>query len=114
MQNVAYINLKQLRLNAKEIKKHLKKGTKFCAVVKADGYGHGSVEVANAIYSLVDSYAVALTEEGITLRIAGIDKEILVLSPIMDIDILPAIQYDLSLTVFCKEALIKIDKIFSK
>ena len=83
MQNVAYINLKQLVSNAKEIKKHLKKDTKFCAVVKADGYGHGGVEVANAIYALVDSYAVCLVEEGIALRLSGIDKEILVFSPII-------------------------------
>lgn len=114
MQNVAYINLKQLVSNAKEIKKHLKKDTKFCAVVKADGYGHGGVEVANAIYALVDSYAVCLVEEGIALRLSGIDKEILVFSPIMEEDILPSLEYDLSLTVVSKKSLITLNKMAKK
>ncbi len=53
------------------------------AVVKADGYGHGSVEVSlAALKSGADSLAVALPEEGERLRSAGIDAPILVLGPI--------------------------------
>lgn len=51
------------------------------AVVKADGYGHGAVEVARAALGSGASWAgVALVEEGIELRLAGIDAPILVLS----------------------------------
>ncbi len=53
----------------------------LCAVVKADGYGHGSVRSAGAaLAGGATSLAVALVEEGATLRAAGIDVPILVLS----------------------------------
>lgn len=51
------------------------------AVVKADGYGHGAVEVAKAATDAGASWlGVALVEEGAELRLAGIDVPILVLS----------------------------------
>jgi alanine racemase len=53
----------------------------FCAVVKADGYGHGSVEAARAAQAGGATWlAVALVEEGVHLRQAGLDGPILVLS----------------------------------
>ncbi len=53
----------------------------FCAVVKADGYGHGAIQVAQAALDAGASMvAVALVDEGITLRCANIDAPILVLS----------------------------------
>ena len=56
-------------------------GVDVCAVVKADGYGHGAVEVARAASEAGASWlAVALVEEGIELREAGIDAPVLVLS----------------------------------
>ncbi|MBR1967824.1 MAG: alanine racemase [Clostridia bacterium] len=81
MLNKAVINLETLRNNAKSVKRKLTDGVKFNAVVKADGYGHGAAKVANALYGLVDSFSVALVEEGVTLRLSGIDKDILVLIP---------------------------------
>ncbi|MBW3620306.1 MAG: alanine racemase [Actinobacteria bacterium] len=52
-----------------------------CAVVKADGYGHGAVPVARAALDAGASWlAVALVEEGEELRDAGIDAPILVLT----------------------------------
>ncbi len=53
----------------------------LCAVVKADGYGHGAVPVARAALEGGATWlAVALVEEGVTLREAGIEAPILVLS----------------------------------
>jgi alanine racemase len=53
----------------------------LCAVVKADAYGHGAVEVAReAIAGGASWLAVALVEEGIKLRRAGIEAPILLLS----------------------------------
>ena len=77
------ISLPALRRNALKIKK-LANGAKFYAVVKADGYGHGAEEVARAIEDVCDGFCVAIAEEGITLRTAGILKEILVLTPPLD------------------------------
>lgn len=56
-------------------------GRPVCAVVKADGYGHGAVESARAALDGGARWlAVALGEEGLTLREAGIDAPILVLA----------------------------------
>ena len=94
----AVINLKNIIYNAKQIKKRLPKEVKFCAVVKADAYGHGAVKVANALYKFVDCYAVATVEEGVSLKIAGIDKDVLVLTKIFTDELLRAVNYGLVLT----------------
>src|SRR5580704_6439124 len=53
----------------------------LCAVVKADGYGHGAPTVGRAaLEGGATSLAVALVEEGVELRAAGIDAPVLVLS----------------------------------
>ncbi|MGH9185812.1 MAG: alanine racemase [Acidimicrobiales bacterium] len=53
----------------------------LCAVVKADGYGHGAVPVARAALDAGAAWlGVALAEEGVTLRDAGLDAPVLVLS----------------------------------
>jgi alanine racemase len=53
----------------------------LCAVVKADAYGHGAVQVASAaLAGGATSLAVALVEEGVVLREAGIPAPILLLS----------------------------------
>lgn len=49
------------------------------AVVKANAYGHGAITCAGTLEKSVDAFAVAITEEGIELREAGISKPILVL-----------------------------------
>ena len=51
----------------------------FMAVVKADAYGHGATECAHALSEHVDAFAVAITEEALALRSAGIEHPILVL-----------------------------------
>lgn len=71
------------------------------AVVKADGYGHGAVRVANvAIRSGATGLCVALVQEGIELREAGVEAPILVLSeqPLGLLDDL--VRYDLTPTAY--------------
>ena len=56
-------------------------GAAVCAVVKADGYGHGSVRISRAALEAgAECLAVALVEEGIVLREAGITAPVLLLS----------------------------------
>ncbi len=98
MLNKAYIDLKKLKANARAIKRKLKKGTRFCAVVKADAYGHGAQKIASSLYSYCDSFAVALVEEGVALRLAGINKDILVLIPPFSVDVESAVFYRLTLS----------------
>lgn len=99
MRNIAVIDLRTLKNNAKKVKAALPSGVKLCAVVKADAYGHGACECANALYKIADCYAVALVEEGIALRLSGIDKDIIVLIPIKKEEAPVAVEYGLSLAV---------------
>ncbi|MBR3864107.1 MAG: alanine racemase [Clostridia bacterium] len=91
----AYINLSAIKSNAKLIKCNT--SALFCAVVKSNAYGHGLVESAWAINSYCDYFAVAELSEGVTLRISGIDKPIICLTPISDIT--RAIEYDITICV---------------
>lgn len=76
----AEINLDNLIHNVMGIKSLLKPGTEYMAVVKADAYGHGAVEVAGACIECGARWlAVAMLDEALELRNAGIDCSILIL-----------------------------------
>jgi alanine racemase len=78
----------------------------LCAVVKADGYGHGAIAVSQVALDAGASWlAVALIEEGAVLRKAGIDAPILLLSEPRVADVELAVHYDLRLTVYSREAI---------
>jgi alanine racemase len=81
----AEIDLAAVRANVETLRE-LCAPSAVLAVVKADGYGHGAVPVARAaIEAGAQALGVALVEEGIELRDAGIDTPILVLSePVPD------------------------------
>jgi len=71
-----------------------------CAVVKANGYGHGSVLVANAaLEGGATSLAVALVDEGLELRHAGVTAPILLLTEIPPETIPDAYGANLTLTI---------------
>ena len=77
----AEINLAAIRHNLTEIRRHIKPASKLCAVVKANAYGHGAVEVSKvAVECGADFLAVATVEEGLELRRAGFELPILILS----------------------------------
>lgn len=76
----AEIDLEAVRTNVRTLRA-LVRPAALCAVVKADGYGHGAVAVGRAaVEAGADCLAVALVEEGVQLREAGIDAPVLVLS----------------------------------
>ncbi|HEV7523349.1 MAG TPA: alanine racemase [Acidimicrobiia bacterium] len=76
----AEVDLEAVRANVRSLQA-LVAPAAVCAVVKADGYGHGAVPVGRAaIEAGADFLAVALVEEGVELRDAGIDAPILVLA----------------------------------
>ena len=64
----ADINLDMIAANVDELMSQTAEGTKAIAVVKADGYGHGDVAVAKAVYDRVSGYAVATLDEAVNLR----------------------------------------------
>ena len=75
----AVINLDNIRDNITAMKRLIDGDKKMLAVIKADAYGHGAVEVAEALDDLVDFFAVAFIDEALELRRANIDKPILIL-----------------------------------
>ena len=76
----AEIDLGAVRANVHALREHCAPA-RLLAVVKADGYGHGAVPVAEAALEAgAAGLGVALVEEGLELRAAGIDAPILVLS----------------------------------
>ena len=78
---VAEIDLSAIRKNMENMHRHLKAGTGMIAVIKTDGYGHGSVPIARSIEPLpwLWGFAVATFEEAKELRDAGIRKPVLLL-----------------------------------
>ena len=75
-----YIDLAAIRQNIKEEIKHLRPDQKLFAVVKANAYGHGAVRVAQeAVKVGVSGFCVAILDEALELRRAGIIQPILVL-----------------------------------
>ena len=75
----AVVDLDAIYENLKELKSHIRPGTRVCAVIKTDAYGHGAVPVAKWIRKLADFFAVATVEEGMELRKNGIWEPILIL-----------------------------------
>lgn len=68
------VDLRAVERNVKTLRELAGRGTRFMAVVKADGYGHGAVEVAHAaLRAGADRLGVATVDEAIRLREAGID-----------------------------------------
>ncbi len=77
----AEIDLDHFEHNLDEIKRLKALKTKVCAVIKADGYGHGAVRLAQILEKRDEiwGYAVATAEEGKELRKAGMKKPVLIL-----------------------------------
>ncbi|MGX9932243.1 alanine racemase [Virgibacillus salarius] len=95
------IDLEAIAYNIKQIKQKLPITSKVIAVVKADGYGHGSIPVAKkALTAGAEALAVALLEEAIELRKAQITAPILVLGWVPPESAVVAAELDITLTFF--------------
>lgn len=85
MRSVARINVAAIARNVARLRATLAPGTALCAVVKADGYGHGAVPVARAALAAGATWlAVVTAAEATELRHTGIDARLLVLGPLQD------------------------------
>ena len=99
--NVCEIDLEAIRHNVRVMRACLAPGVRFLAVVKANAYGHGAVQVARAALEAgADMLAVAIPEEGAALREAGIDAPILVLGGIDERAADGVARWGLTQTVF--------------
>lgn len=106
----AEIDLDAILNNFNELKKCVSDNTKICAVIKADGYGHGSVVLAELLKDKADYFAVATVDEAIELRNAGIRTPVLILAYTHDDDNVLLIENDISMTVFTLDSAINIQR----
>lgn len=98
------INLAALRHNLTEIRRHVGPQVALIAVVKADAYGHGAVPVSRvALEAGAEMLAVALLEEGQTLRKAGILAPILVMGALLPEQAEELVAWDLTPTIMNEE-----------
>jgi alanine racemase len=94
------IDLRAFDRNVEAIGSRLPAGTKLIAMLKADGYGHGAVELARRCKpEQVAMIGVALLEEALELRRAGIALPILVLGPLNERQVRLALEHDVTLGV---------------
>lgn len=97
----AEINLDNLKFNYESLK-HLCRESKISAVVKANAYGHGSVELSKFLEDLgITYFSVSSIQEGLELRRAGIKSPIMTLTPIPEGYEDYAIEEEIEPTVSC-------------
>ncbi|MFW6156363.1 MAG: alanine racemase, partial [Armatimonadota bacterium] len=94
------IDLAAIRGNIRAIQRAVGPETAVAAIVKANAYGHGAVEISRAALEAgASALCVAIVDEGIELREAGIDAPILVLGPPNGDEAGAALEHDLMLAI---------------
>lgn len=98
---MAVVSTEALKHNYGELKKLLQGPVKMMAVVKANAYGHGDVEVSRVLETLGCEYlGVAIAEEGVRLRKCGIACPIVVLGGAYPEQVDDLVRHDLTPVVF--------------
>lgn len=100
----AEISLNAIEHNYNVIRTKVADDTKVCCVIKADGYGHGAVELSQIYEKLgADFFAVSNIDEGIEIRKSGSKLPIVILgyTPVSEAENLA--EYDISQAVFSLE-----------
>lgn len=106
---VVEIHLDYLRHNYRVARQ--RHGGRVLAVIKANAYGHGAVECAQALADIADGFAVSCLEEAVTLRNAGIHLPILLLEGVFEpAELADVLAYRLWLVVHNQEQLAMIEK----
>ena len=108
------IDLGALRHNVETLAAHMDP-QQLWAVVKADAYGHGAVECARvALQSGAHGLCVALVQEGIVLRQAGINAPILIMSEQPEEQFRDIISYGLIATLYNESTIVRFARIASE
>ena len=97
----AEISLDAVLHNFEEMYKNINPGTRITAVIKADAYGHGAVQIAELMEPVpyIWGFAVAAAEEAMQLRNAGVKKPILILGPVFPEDYEELISSEVRFTI---------------
>ena len=110
----AVVDLNVVRHNILKIVNNIPKGAFVMPVIKADAYGHGSVEVANAILDISYGFCVATIEEALELRSAGIKKPVLILGTLSSEHFEEAVLNDISVNIYTEDMAKKLSIVCEK
>lgn len=101
---IAEIDLAALRHNFALVQRSIPAGCGTLAVVKADAYGHGFMDISRELETLgVTAFGVAFLAEGIQLRKSGIDRPVLILGGVYPGQERKCVGFNLSTAVFSVE-----------
>lgn len=99
----AEIKLDSIAYNYKKIREKIGPDVKFLGVVKADAYGHGSIQVSKLLQDFgADYLAVSSADEALELRVNGIDMPILILGHTPKEQVGRLIEYHITQAITCK------------
>jgi alanine racemase len=104
---IARVNVAAIERNCARLRGELEHGCELCAVVKADGYGHGAAASARAaLQGGASLLAVAGAREAVELRQAGFeDVRLLVMGALSQVELREALEADADVTVWHTEAI---------
>ncbi|MHA7911220.1 MULTISPECIES: alanine racemase [Bacillus] len=110
----AEIDLTAIKHNVSHMKDHIGQNVQLMAVVKANAYGHGDIEVARAALEAgADLLAVAFLDEAISLRNKGIKAPILVLGAVPSEYVKVAVRYNVIMTAYSIQWLREVVKVMN-
>ncbi|MEH7775695.1 alanine racemase [Bacillus altitudinis] len=108
----AEINLSAIKHNVSHMKDHIGQNVQLMAVVKANAYGHGDIEVTSAALKAgADLLAVAFLDEAISLRNKGVKAPILVLGAVPAEYVKVAVRYNVIMTAYSIDWLREVVKV---
>jgi alanine racemase len=103
---LARVNLAAIERNVARLRREFSGAAELCAVVKADGYGHGATPAARAALAGGATWlAVAAAGEAAALRAAGIDSRLLVMGALTPRELDVALEADADVVVWREELL---------
>ncbi len=108
---VARVNLDAIARNCGRLRAELREGVRLCAVVKADGYGHGLLESAGAALAGGATWlAVASVPEAREL-VGEVRARLLVLGPLREMEVEEAVHLDMEIVVWGEELLADVARV---
>lgn len=101
----AKIDLDAIAYNMEQMKQNIRPETKVMAVIKADGYGHGAVQIAEMMerWNYIWGFAVATLDEAVVLRTEWIQKPILVLGCVFPDQYMEMLKHEIRMNIYTEE-----------
>ena len=101
----AKIDLDAIAYNMEQMRQNIRPETKVMAVIKADGYGHGAVQIAEMMerWNYIWGFAVATLDEAVVLRTEGIQKPILVLGCVFPDQYMEMLKHEIRMNIYTEE-----------